>query len=203
MNCWFWALDVMGNSSFLAAVELWIKGERRGEWWGVAVLCASFHGWQKMESPQWVPPSAQRSQGRGTLGTERVKRERELGRMEQEREGVRGSAITWDRSNRSWLISCVPCLPLFPSTPLSQWTSSLQSSVLSRRLRNRGDHNVCSGQPVDHLLLVHWKMQRIWLLFLQIHAQMVFTPIKAILLGVKVCWIQWCTNYYENWQTIK
>lgn len=48
---------------------------------GESVLYALFHGWQKIERPQWVPPSAPRNQGRDTLGTERMrerKREREL-----------------------------------------------------------------------------------------------------------------------------
>lgn len=80
-----------------------------------------FMGDGEWRDPQWAPPSAQSSQGRDTLGAARLKE----GELKSQCEGgvgvggeERGPAITWDRSDHSWLISFIPRLPPFPSTPL-------------------------------------------------------------------------------------
>lgn len=73
-------------------------------------------GGREWRDPQWAPPSARSSQGRDTLGPARLKE----GELKSGSEGgveERVPAITWDRSDHSWLISFIPRLPPFPSTP--------------------------------------------------------------------------------------
>ncbi|KAK5922703.1 hypothetical protein CgunFtcFv8_019944 [Champsocephalus gunnari] len=74
-----------------------------------------------MESPQWVPPSAQRSQGRGTLGTERVKREG----VGENGAGARGGTRFCHHMGQikpqlaDFMCPSPPTLPIHPSVPMN------------------------------------------------------------------------------------
>lgn len=131
----FWCLCVCvcWDGWEIVMLELWAEEVKDGGGSGVAaVLYASFHGWQKMESPPMGASFCSEKPGEGYFGGWKIKRER-VKKSEWGGGWGRGCpAIAWDRSNHSWLISFIPCLPPFPSTSLSQ-TASLHFSVLSQK----------------------------------------------------------------------
>lgn len=136
----------MENSLVYILYWAWGYREKLRGWrqWGRGrVVCIVL--WVTENEEPLESPSAQRGQGRETVGTGRLK-EREIKKSKRVKEG--GPAITWDGSNHSWLISFVPCLPLFPSTSLSQTSPSISRPSL------REDHNVFSTQPVELMNLI-------------------------------------------------
>lgn len=115
----------VGSSLYAAVVDLGER-ERGGGGRLLAVLYASFHGWEKMESPQWLLPSAQGSQWRETLGTEKVKERKRVKEKVWEsrgREGLGGHHchhMGWIKPQLADFIRPLPpTLPITPSVPFS------------------------------------------------------------------------------------
>lgn len=138
-----WGGDFRGKET---GWELYVNV--RWEWGCCVVLYASFHGWQKIESPHGC-----------LLLLGEAREERLWGPRERKRESWRngviegggGPAITWDGSNHSWLISLVPRLPLFTSSPPSPWSFSLHFSVpFQRNCGNRFQFPACWSCPVKN-----------------------------------------------------
>lgn len=136
--CWSW-----GYREKLRGWRQWGRG---------CVVCIIL--WVTENGEHLEPPSAQRGQGRETLGTGRLK-ERELKSQKEWERGGSCHHMGWIKPQLADFIH--PCLPRFPSTSLSQTSPSISRPSLREKQE--------IAMFLVHSLLNLW----IWFLFLQSH----------------------------------